>query len=179
LILILSVEGIFPSGRITFITAILVLYEDILKYMKAALYEAELAYNSGEIPIGAVVVKDGRIIGRGHNRSEALKDPTAHAEIISITAASNSVDDKYLDDCSIFITVEPCIMCAGAILLSRIKNLYFGAFEPKYGACGSLHNLIENNVYNRKINVISGIMEEECGNLLKKFFVERRTTDQE
>ena len=148
--------------------------EENYKYMFAALQEAEYALEKEEVPIGAVVVFENKIIGRGHNQTETLKDPTAHAEMIAITAASNFVKRKFLDECDLYVTVEPCIMCAGAIILSRIKNLYFGAFEPKFGACGSVHNLVENNSYNHEPKVYSGIYSNEAESLLKSYFKSKR-----
>ncbi len=142
--------------------------------MFQALREAEIALEEGEVPIGAVVVKDGKIIGKGHNQTERLKDPTAHAEILAITAAANHLKSKFLYDCELYVTVEPCIMCSGAILLGRIKRLYFGAFEPKFGACGSVYNLVQNMNYNHKVEVFSGIYEAESKNLLQKYFRKKR-----
>lgn len=145
--------------------------------MYAALQEAETAFEKNEVPIGAVVVFQNKIIGRGHNQTELLKDPTAHAEMIAITSASNYLGSKFLDECDLFITVEPCIMCSGAILLSRIKNVYFGTFEPKFGAAGSLFNILDSNKYNHKPNVYSGIYEKESRELLEKYFKSKRLSD--
>ena len=142
--------------------------------MYAALQEAETALEMKEVPIGAVVVHNNRIIGKGYNQTELLNDPTAHAEMLAITAACNHLQIKFLDECDLYITAEPCIMCSGAILLSRIRNLYFSIFEPKFGASGSLLNLIEGNKYNHKINVYSGIYAEESKSLLSRFFKELR-----
>jgi len=142
--------------------------------MFSALMEAEKAFESKEIPIGSIVVYDNKIIGRGYNQSELLKDSTAHAEMIALTAASDYLKSKYLDECDLYVTIEPCLMCSGAILLSRIKNLYFGAFEPKFGACGSLYNVVQENKYNHKPSVYSGIYSEEAQTLLEKFFSNKR-----
>ena len=142
--------------------------------MFSALMEAEKAFEEKEIPIGAVVVFENKIIGRGFNQSELLKDSTAHAEMLALTAASNYLQSKYLDDCDLYVTIEPCLMCSGAILLTRIKNLYFGALEPKFGACGSLYNVVENDKYNHKPNVYSGIYSDEAQKLLEKFFSSKR-----
>ncbi|OGU61028.1 MAG: tRNA-specific adenosine deaminase [Ignavibacteria bacterium RBG_13_36_8] len=142
--------------------------------MYAALQEAEKAFELNEIPIGAVVVYNNKIIGKGYNQTELLKDPTAHAEMLAITAAANHLNSKILDECDLYVTAEPCIMCSGAILLARIRNLYFSTFEPKFGACGSLFNLIEKNKYNHKIKVYSGIYAEESKSLLNKFFIKLR-----
>jgi len=143
--------------------------------MFAALQEAELAFESEEVPIGAVVVYENRIIGRGHNQTQLLNDATAHAEIIAITAASNNLKSKILDKCEIYITVEPCMMCSGAILLSRLNKVYFAAFEPKLGAAGSIYNLLENNKYNHKIDVFSGIYADESKHLMQSFFLKKRS----
>ena len=148
--------------------------EHIYKFMYAALSEAEKALELNEVPIGAVVVHDNKIIGRGFNQTEMLNDSTAHSEMLAITAASNHLQSKLLDECDIYITAEPCLMCSGAILLSRIKNLYFAAFEPKFGACGSLFNVIENSKYNHKPTVYSGIYSDESKQLLEKFFKSKR-----
>jgi tRNA(adenine34) deaminase len=144
------------------------------RFMHAALHEAEKAFEENEVPIGSVVVFENKIIGRGYNRVERLKDPTAHAEMISITAAANHKGDWRLSDCDIFVTVEPCIMCIGAILSSRIKNLYFGVFDPKFGACGSLYNIPQEGKYNHKVKVYSGIIADECQLLLQQFFKSKR-----
>ena len=143
--------------------------------MLSALMEAEKAFETKEIPIGAVVVFDNKIIGRGCNQSELLKDSTAHAEMLALTAASNYLQSKFLDDCDLYVTIEPCLMCSGAILLTRIKNLYFGALEPKFGACGSLYNVVQNDKNNHKPNVYSGIYSDEAHNLLEKFFKSKRS----
>jgi len=142
--------------------------------MHAALAEARIAMEEGEIPVGAVIVAEGKIIGKGHNSTEKLKDPTAHAEILAIREASEFIGEKFLSECDIYITVEPCMMCAGAILLSRIRHVYFGAFEPKFGACGSVFNLIETEKYNHRPKVFSGILAEESEELLKKYFESKR-----
>jgi tRNA(adenine34) deaminase len=142
--------------------------------MYAALQEAEKSLENDDIPIGAVVVYKNRIIGRGYNQSELLNDATAHAEMLAITAASNHLKSKTLPECDLYVTLEPCLMCSGAILLTRIRNLFIGAFEPKFGACGSVYNVLENNKYNHKINIYSGIYAEESKNLLKEFFAKIR-----
>jgi len=118
------------------------------RFMFAALQEAEKALEENEVPIGAVVVKDNRIIGRGYNQVERLKDATAHAEMIALTAAANHISNWRLSECSIYVTLEPCIMCTGALLASRIKELYFSIFDSKSGACGSIYNLAEDGKTN-------------------------------
>ncbi|HED08408.1 MAG TPA: nucleoside deaminase, partial [Ignavibacteria bacterium] len=111
-----------------------------------------------------------KIIGKGHNQIEMLRDPTAHAEMIAITSAANHLNNWRLNECDIYVTLEPCIMCTGAILSSRVQNLYFSTFDPKFGACGSVYNLIEEKKYNHSLNVYSGVYETESKNLLEKFF---------
>jgi len=144
--------------------------EDTDRFMFAALQEAEKALEDNEVPIGAVVVKDNKIIGRGYNQVEKLKDATAHAEMIALTSASNTIGKWRLNDCSIYVTLEPCIMCTGALLASRINNLFFSTFDTKFGVCGSLHNLAEDSKTNHKINVYSGIYSDESKKLLQEFF---------
>ena len=148
--------------------------EHVYKFMYAALQEAEKALEAKEVPVGAVVVYQNKIIGRGYNQTEMLKDATAHAEMLAITAASNNLASKLLEECDLYVTVEPCVMCCGAILLSRIKNLYFGAFEPKFGACGSIFNIIESDKYNHKPAVFSGVYSDESKYLLENFFRQKR-----
>lgn len=142
--------------------------------MKEALKEAELAYKKGEVPIGAVIEKNGEIIARGHNMTETLKDPTAHAEIIAIREASRVLGGWRLPECSLYVTVEPCSMCAGAMVWARIENLYIGTMDKKAGACGSVLNVACNDNLNHRIHIESGIMEEECKQLMKNFFRELR-----
>ena len=144
--------------------------ENIYRHMFAALREAEQALSENEVPIGAVVVKNDRIIGRGYNQVEKLKDATAHAEMIAITAASNHLGSWRLDDCSLYVTLEPCVMCTGALLASRIKVLYFGANDAKFGACGSVYNLIETGKTNHTLKVFTGIYSDESKHLLQQFF---------
>jgi len=145
------------------------------EYMQQALLEARKAFDKGEIPIGAVIVKNGKIIGRGHNLTETGKDPTAHAEIIAIKHASKAINDWRLNDCEIYVTLEPCPMCAYAILRSRINKIFFGAYDPEYGACGSKINipLIFKNG-NKMIQISGGIMKQESSSILKDFFEEKR-----
>jgi tRNA(adenine34) deaminase len=142
--------------------------------MFAALQEAEKAFEENEVPVGAVVVKDNKIIGRGYNQVEKLKDSTAHAEMIALTAASNHISNWRLNECSIYVTLEPCIMCTGAMLSSRINELYFAAFDPKFGACGSLYNLAVEGKTNHTIKIYSGIYAEESKKLLDEFFTKVR-----
>ena len=148
--------------------------EDSYRYMYAALQEAQKAFDDDEVPVGAVVVHKNRIIGRGYNQVEKLKDATAHAEMIAITSASNNLQSWRLNECAIYVTLEPCIMCTGALLASRINELYFAASDIKFGACGSLHNLAEDSKTNHTIKVFSGVLAKESEELLKSFFNKKR-----
>ncbi|MDD4899995.1 MAG: tRNA adenosine(34) deaminase TadA [Candidatus Omnitrophica bacterium] len=143
-------------------------------YMREALKEAEKAFSEDEVPVGAVIVHEGRIIARGHNQIERLGDPTAHAEMLAITSATNSLKLKWLSEASVYVTIEPCSMCCGALVLARVKHLYFGANDPKTGACGSIVNIANNRKLNHRIQVKSGILQEECSSLLKDFFKKKR-----
>ncbi|HWP83076.1 MAG TPA: tRNA adenosine(34) deaminase TadA [Bacteroidota bacterium] len=138
--------------------------------MKQALREAERAFEEDEVPVGAVVVYDGRIIGRGHNQIERLQDPTAHAEMIALTAAAGALKSRRLEKCTLYVTLEPCPMCAGAIVLSRIPTLVFGSYDPKAGACGTLLNIVEDKRLNHNVHVIPGVCDRESEELLKGFF---------
>jgi len=142
--------------------------------MKQALREAEKAFEKDEIPVGAVIVYQDKIIGRGHNQTIALKDPTAHAEIIAITSAANYLQDYRLNGCKIYVTLEPCPMCAGALVNARISELFFSIFDPKSGACGTLFNLTQNKNLNHQIKTYSGLLENESKSLLRAFFANLR-----
>ena len=144
------------------------------KYMKEALKEAQKAYEKLEIPVGAVIVKDNKIIARAHNLKETKKDTTNHAEILAIQKASKKLEAWRLNDCEMYVTLEPCSMCAGAIINSRIKKIYIGALDEKTGAAGSVLNLFEDYKFNHKVEVEKGILKEECENILKSFFKELR-----
>ena len=143
--------------------------EQDLKYMKEALNEANQALQEDEIPIGAVVVCNGRIIGRGHNMCERLKDPTSHAEMIAITAAAEAMGGKYLNKCTIYVTVEPCPMCAAALNWAQISRVVYGAKDQKRG-----YSQFSPNLLHPQTEVESGLMEEECSKLMKDFFKEKR-----
>lgn len=143
--------------------------------MFTALQEAEKGLEENEVPVGAVVVRESKIIGRGFNQVEKLKDATAHAEMIALTAAANHLGNWRLSGCSIYVTLEPCIMCTGAMLASRIDELYFGAFDPKFGACGSLYNLAEDGKTNHQLKVYSGIYSEESKRILQEFFAKLKS----
>jgi tRNA(adenine34) deaminase len=146
------------------------------RFLEAALAEARAAEDEGEVPIGAVVVHRGRVIGRGRNRVEATQDPTAHAEIIAIGAASQSLKSWRLDEATLYVTLEPCHMCAGAIVLARISRLVYGARDPKAGACGSLAMVPQDLRLNHRVEVVPGVLADECGALLTEFFRKRRPT---
>ena len=143
-------------------------------FMKQALKEAEKAYKKLEVPVGAVIVKDGTIIARGYNQKETKKDTTKHAEIIAIQKASKKLGSWRLIDCEMYVTLEPCSMCAGAIINSRIKKIYIGIMDQKTGAVGSVLNLLEDYKFNHKVEIESGIMQKECEKILKDFFKELR-----
>ncbi len=143
-------------------------------WMQIALQEAQRAYEEDEVPVGAVIVKDNRIIGQGYNKSERLYDPTAHAEIIALSAAANYLNSWRLTDTTIYVTLEPCLMCTGALVLARIKRLVFGAHDKKFGACGSVYNIPEDNKFNHTFKITSGILEQESQNLLQSFFKNKR-----
>lgn len=139
-------------------------------FMSIALKEAWKAYDLGEVPVGAILVHHTKIIGKGYNQVEQLKDPTAHAEMIAISAGANHLESKRLVNCTLYVTLEPCPMCSGAIIHSRIDQLVFGAFDEKWGCCSTLYNLLEDKRFNHQVKIISGIKEQESESLLKSFF---------
>jgi tRNA(adenine34) deaminase len=145
------------------------------QWMNAALREAQHAFDADEVPVGAIIVHEGDIIGRGYNQIERLQDPTAHAEMIAITAASNHLQSRRLENCTLYVTLEPCPMCAGAIVLARIPTLVFGSYDPKAGACGTLYNIVEDRRLNHSVHVVGGICDRESESLLKEFFAKKRT----
>lgn len=144
-------------------------------FMQAALEEARKAMAIGEVPIGAVVVRNGEIVGRGHNLRETGKDPTLHAEMIAIREASQRLGGWRLIGCTLYVTLEPCPMCAGAIVQGRIEQVVYGASDPKAGCAGTLMNLLAEPRFNHQVPVVAGVLEEECGQILKAFF--RRLRD--
>ena len=144
--------------------------EEKNKFMKQALKEAKKAYEKLEVPVGAVIVKDGKIIAKAHNLKETKTDTTKHAEILAIQKASKKLESWRLLDCEMYITLEPCSMCAGAIINSRIKKIYIGALDEKTGAAGSVLNLFEDYKFNHKVEVEKNVMKQECENILKDFF---------
>ncbi|MBP8132153.1 MAG: tRNA adenosine(34) deaminase TadA [Candidatus Hydrogenedentes bacterium] len=144
------------------------------RYMRSAIQEAERARDAGEVPVGCVVVHEGRIIGKGYNQRETLQDPTAHAEIIAITAAAGALGSWRLEGARLYVTLEPCPMCAGAIILARVAEVHFGALDPKAGCASSLMNLLEDARFNHQPAVFAGLLAEECGSLLTSFFQDLR-----
>ncbi|RCW60859.1 MULTISPECIES: tRNA adenosine(34) deaminase TadA [Halanaerobium] len=148
--------------------------EDDIKYMKMALAEARKAYQRAEVPIGAVVVCDDQVVGRGFNLREQTQDPTSHAEMIALREAAANEASWRLEDCQLYVTLEPCPMCAGAILQSRIKRLVYGASDPKAGAVKSLYQLLNDERFNHQVEVEAGVMEAESAQLLKDFFRDLR-----
>ena len=139
-------------------------------WMRVALLQAQIAFKDGEVPIGAVVVQDGRIIAVGHNEKEQKNDPTAHAEILAIQRATEQLKSWRLSDATLYVTLEPCPMCAGAIVQARLKQLVYGAMDLKGGAVGSVVNILNNKLWNHRVDVLAGILEEECSDILKLFF---------
>jgi tRNA(adenine34) deaminase len=144
------------------------------RWMESALREAEKAKARKEVPVGAVVVHKGRIIGKGYNQIESLQDPTAHAEMIAITAAAAGLGSRRFEGCALYVTLEPCAMCAGAIVLARIPRLVFGAHDPKAGACGTLFNIVQDDRLNHRVELVGGVFRERCGELLSEFFAAMR-----
>jgi len=147
---------------------------DDIHFMEEAIKEAKKAFEKDEPPVGAVIAKDGDIIARGHNLRESLQDPTAHAEMLTIRAAAAKLGRWRLSDCVLYVTLEPCIMCAGAMILARLERLVYGANDPKAGAVGSLMNLVSDERLNPRIEVTSGVLAAESGALLREFFSLRR-----
>ena len=142
--------------------------------MRAALRDAREAAAADEVPVGCVIVHDGLVIGRAHNQTETLQDATAHAEIVAIGAASTALGSWRLTDCTLYVTLEPCAMCAGAIILARVPRLVYGAFDPKAGACGSVLDVIHEPRLNHRVEVTPGVLAAECGELLREFFAAKR-----
>ena len=142
--------------------------------MKQALKEAEKALEGGDVPVGAVIVCENRIIGRAHNQIELLKDPTAHAEMLAITQAASALTSERLREAILYVTLEPCVMCAGALVLARIKALFYAAPDPKAGACGSIYDIVNDERLNHQIKVVHGLLKEESAALLQEFFKKLR-----
>ena len=147
-------------------------------YMQQAISQAHNAWALGEVPVGAVVVKEGQIVATGFNQPIGTHDPTAHAEIMALRAAAEILGNYRLPGCELYVTLEPCAMCAGAMMHARLARVVFGASDPKTGACGSVVNLFEQEKLNHHTEVVGGVLAEECGSLLKDFFAERRRAAQ-
>lgn len=145
-----------------------------MNYMEKAYGQAELAYAKGEVPVGAVIVKNMKIISAAHNLTETNNDPTAHAEIVAIRKACELLGTPRLTGCDLYVTLEPCAMCTGAIINARIRGLYIGAMDKKAGCCGSVTDLVTEQLFNHKTEVYYGIMEDKCSEILTRFFKERR-----
>ena len=142
--------------------------------MREAIRQAMAAAEADEVPVGAVIVYERKVIAKAHNQIETLKDPTAHAEMIAITQATNYLSLKWLQDCTLYVTIEPCSMCAGALVVARIKQVFFGAHDPKTGACGSVINISNHKSLNHRIEVHGGILAEECSAVVSEFFQKKR-----
>ena len=142
--------------------------------MQQAIDQAFIAEENGDVPIGAVVVFEGRVIGKGYNQREQLNDPTAHAEMIALTAAAEFIGNWRLGGCTMYVTLEPCCMCAGALVLTRIERLVYGCDDPKAGACKSLYNIVQDERLNHRVEITSGVLEEKCREQLQEFFRGRR-----
>jgi tRNA(adenine34) deaminase len=143
-------------------------------YMKQALAEAYKAFDEDEVPVGAVIVHKGQIIARAHNQIKTLKDPTAHAEMIAITQAASYLKNERLNDCILYVTIEPCSMCVGAGVLARLKTIVYGTVDTKTGACGSAIDLTKPKLFNHTVEIISGILESECRTIIQEFFLAKR-----
>lgn len=140
------------------------------RWMAQALLLAERAAEEGEIPVGAIAVRNSQMLGRGYNRTEALQDSTAHAEMLAITSAADALGSRRLEGVTLYVTLEPCPMCAGALVLARIERLVFGAFDPKAGACGTLYNIPQDPRLNHRLEVVGGVLEARCSAILSYFF---------
>ena len=149
------------------------------RYMQLALGQAQHAWDLGEVPVGAVVVKDGVVIAVGYNQPIGRHDPTAHAEVMALRAAADKLGNYRLPGCELYVTLEPCVMCSGAMLHARLARVVYGAGDPKTGACGSVLNLFEQSALNHQTAIVGGVLADECGAFLKRFFVERRRAQSE
>ncbi|MBI5475232.1 MAG: nucleoside deaminase [Ignavibacteriales bacterium] len=143
-------------------------------WMEIAFREAEIANKRKEVPVGAIIVHNGTVIGKGSNQIEMLQDPTAHAEMIAITAAASHLQTRRLEKCTMYVTLEPCPMCAGAIVLARIPLLIFGAYDPKAGACSSLYTITNDTRLNHRVHTIGGVLEAKCSGIITDFFLTKR-----
>ena len=148
--------------------------KDDYYFMERALNQAKVAYKKGEVPVGAVVVKDGKVISRGYNLRETTNDPTAHAELLAMKKASKKLDSWRLSGCTLYVTLEPCPMCSGVIVNSRIDRVVFGAYDQKAGCCTTLYHLCNDERFNHRSEILGGVMEEDCAKILSDFFKEKR-----
>jgi len=144
------------------------------QFMRLALDQAKIAEDNGDVPIGAVIVYKNQIIGKAYNQREQLQDPTAHAEIIALTQAAAALQSWRLTGCTMYVTLEPCPMCAGALVLARIERLVYGCDDPKTGACKSLYNIVQDERLNHRLEVTTGVLADECSRLLQDFFQQKR-----
>jgi len=154
-----------------------VLTDSDQRYMRLAIDAAQVAEENGDVPIGAVIVYQNQVIGRAYNQREQLKDPTAHAEIIALTQAASFIGSWRLHGCTIYVTLEPCPMCAGALVLGRLDRLVYGCPDPKTGACGSLYDIVRDERLNHRLEVTPGVLAQDCANLLQAFFQKRRPSN--
>ena len=144
------------------------------RFMRMAIDQAFIAEENGDVPIGCVIVHQGRVIGKGYNQREQLNDPTAHAEIIALTQAAAYIGNWRLHDCTIYVTLEPCPMCAGALVLARMDRLVYGTEDPKTGSCGSIYNIVQDDRLNHRLEITKGVMQDDCRDQLQMFFKRRR-----
>jgi tRNA(adenine34) deaminase len=149
--------------------------EEDEQFMRVAIEQAKIAEENGDVPIGAVIVHQNNIIARAYNQREQLQDPTAHAEIIALTQAAAALQNWHLNGCTMYVTLEPCPMCAGALVLARMDRLVYGCDDPKAGACKSLYNIVQDDRLNHRLEVTSGVLQEQCRQQLQEFFAKRRT----
>jgi tRNA(adenine34) deaminase len=149
-------------------------YQQDEQYMQIAIRQALIAEENGDVPIGCVIVHSGKIIAKAYNQREQLKDPTAHAEIIALTQASEYLQSWRLHGCTIYVTLEPCPMCAGALVLARMDRLVYGCSDPKTGSCGSIYNIVQDTRLNHRLDVTAGVMENDCAAMMSDFFRRRR-----
>ncbi len=149
------------------------------RFMKVAIDQAKIAEENGDVPIGAVIVHNNTIIAKAYNQREQLADPTAHAEIIALTQAAAALENWHLNGCTMYVTLEPCPMCAGALVLSRMDRLVYGCDDPKTGACKSLYNIVQDNRLNHRLEVTGGVLQEQCREQLQQFFARRRREDKD
>ncbi|NLK16982.1 MAG: nucleoside deaminase [Clostridiales bacterium] len=150
-----------------------------VRFMKEALKEARKAFLKDEVPVGCVIVKGGKVIARAHNQREGRQDATAHAELLCIKKACKKLGSFRLNGCELYVTLEPCPMCAGAIINARVERAVFGAYDPKAGCCGTLYDLLGCGKFNHTLKAVGGVMEEECSDILKRFFAEKRRAQRE